>query len=161
MRVAPVSADLLIKLALAAAVVGGAWYLATRARAAIDGVLPDWSLPDVGAWVDGAGRFVGDVGTTIGDGAGYVADTFGGTAHNTMPNYDMGSSPEWNPYGIALTPAQRDVYDTTVERGTIFGDAWDWLARIGNQVPPGYGAPDVGIGYGGIDARRIDRQLGY
>lgn len=153
MRVAPVSADLLIKLALAAAVVGGAVYLANRARNAIGGV-----LPDVGAWVDGAGRFVGDVGSTLSDGAAWIG-TYGGTGQ--LPNYDpaswdLGSSPAWNPYGIAMTPAQREVYDTTLAEGTVFGKAWDWLARIGNQVPTPYTPSDPVR-----DIRRIDNALGY
>lgn len=156
MRVAPVSADLLIKLALVAAVVGGAVYLARRARAALGDVLP--GLPDVGAWVDSAGAFVGDVGSSIGSGAGYVADGLGGTAHNTAPNYDLGASPDWNPYGIAMTSDQRKVYDTTVERGTVFGDVWDWLARIGNQVPTQYGPPPPDPVQ---QIRRIDNALGY
>lgn len=157
MKVAPVSADLLIKLAIAAAVVGGAVYLANRARNALGEVLPDWSMPDLGAWVDGAGRFVGDVGSTIGDGASYVADTFGGTAHNTNPaTWNYGAAPAWNPYGVTMTPAQREVYDQTIERGTIFGNAWDWLARIGNQVPTPYTPSDPVR-----DVRRIDNALGY
>lgn len=158
MKVAPVSADLLIKLALAAAVVGGAVYLANRARTALGDVLPDWSMPDLGAWVDGAGRFVGEVGGTLSDGAEWVG-TYGGTA--PLPNYDpatwsLGSAPEWNPFGIAMTPAQREVYDQTLERGTIFGDAWDWLARLGNQIPPTYKPSDPVR-----DVRRIDNALGY
>jgi hypothetical protein len=151
MKVAPVSADLLIKLALVAAVVGGAVYLARRATAALGGV-----LPDVGAWVDSAGAFVGDIGSGISDGAGYVADNLGGTAHNTPISYDLGSAPAWNPYGVAMTPAQRQVYDETVARGTIFGDAWDWLARIGNQVPYTPPPPDPVQ-----QIRRIDNALGY
>lgn len=158
MKVAPVSADLLIKLAMVAAVVGGAWYLANRTREAIGGV-----LPDVGAWVDGAGRLAGDVGSTISSGAGWVGDTFGGTAHNTNPaSWDFGSSPAYNPYGVTMTPAQRETYDKTVAGGTVFSNAWDWITSIGNQVPPSYHTPaDEGIGYGAIDARRIDRELGY
>lgn len=154
MRVAPVSADLLIKLAMAALVVGGAVYLARRATQALGDALP--SFPDVGAWVDSASEFAGDVGSTIGAGTGWVADTFGGTAHTTPPNYDMGSSPAWNPYGVAMTPAQREVYDTTIERGTVFGDVWDFLARIGNQVPTAPPPPDPVQ-----QIRRIDNALGY
>ena len=154
MRVAPVSADLLIKLALAAVVVGGAVYLARRATQALGDALP--SFPDVGAWVDSAGDFVGSVGSSVGQGAGWVADNFGGTAHTTAPNYDLGSSPAWNPYGIAMTPAQRGIYDDTVARGTIFGDVWDFLARIGSQVPSSPPPPDPVQ-----SIRRIDNALGY
>jgi len=155
LKVSPVSADLLIKLALAAAVVGGAWYMARRARAALGEVLPDWSLPDLGAWVDGAGRFAGDVGTTISDGAGYVADTFGGTAHTTDPA-TWNLPPLDNPYGVWLTPEQRKVHDAAVAEGTVFGKAWDWLARIGNQVPSTPPPPDPVQ-----QIRRIDNALGY
>lgn len=152
MKVTPVSADLLIKLAMVAAVVGGAVYLANRARGALGDV-----LPDVGAWVDGAGRFVGDVGSTIGDGASYVADTFGGTAHNTNPaTWDYGSSPAWNPYGVTMTPAQRDVYDTAMERGNPISNFFGWVASIGNQVPTPYTPSDPVR-----DIRRIDNALGY
>lgn len=155
MKVAPVSADLLIKLALAAAVVGGAWYMARRARAAIDGVLPDWTMPDLGAWVDGAGRFVGDVGSTVGDGARWAADSLGGTAHNTDPA-TWNLPPLDNPYGVYLTLEQRKVYDAAVERGTVFGDVWGFITRIGNQVPDPIRPSDPVR-----DIRRIDNALGY
>ena len=155
MKIAPVSADLLIKLALAAAVVGGAVYLARRATNTLGDLLPEF--PDVGAWVDSAGAFVGDVGSTLNTGATYVADTFGGTAHNTNPA-SWNLPPLDNPYGVYLTPEQRKVYDATVEEGTVFGKAWDWLASIGNQVPTQYAPPPPDPVQ---QIRRIDNALGY
>lgn len=156
MKVAPVSADLLIKLALAAAVVGGAWYLANRARNALGDMLPDWSMPDVGAWVDGAGRFAGDVGSTLNDGAAWVA-TYGGTT--PFPNYDPSTWAPLDPgntFGIGLTPEQRAVHDAMpADDRNLFEYVWGWAKSL-NPAPA-----DLPIGYGAIDARRIDRQHGY
>lgn len=154
MKIAPVSADLLIKLALIAAVVGGGVYLVRRASSAIGGALPDF--PDVGAWVDSATNFVGDVGSVASDGAGWVADNLGGTAHNTNPA-SWNLPPLDNPYGVYLTAEQRKVYETTVQGGTVFSNAWDWIARMGNQVPTytPFNPDPV------QDIRRIDNALGY
>lgn len=171
MKVAPVSADLLIKLALVALVVGGGVYLVRRASNAIGGafdVLPD--LPDVGAWVDSAARFAGDVGDTVGSGAGWVGDTFGGTAHITNPATFPTLDNQW---GIYLTPEQRQVYDTQVSRpnpvyrgvnaigGSITGtrdfSLGSWIYDLVNPEPvfTPFNPDPV------QDIRRIDNALGY
>lgn len=154
MKVAPVSADLLIKLALLGVVVVGGVYLVRRASSAIGDALPD--LPDVGAWVDRAGQFAGDVGDTVGGGATWVADTFGGTAHTTNPADFAPSVWLQNPYGIYLSPEQQKVHDATVEQGTTIGNLWDWVVKLGNQVPAPTYSPDPRQ-----DIRRIDNALGY
>lgn len=55
MKVAPVSADLLVKLALGAALVGGAWWAITRARSAAGDALAGaasaaWDTVGDAAW---------------------------------------------------------------------------------------------------------------
>lgn len=54
MKIAPVSGDLLVKLALLGAMGAGAWYLVQRARASLPAwqmpTLPDFTLPDWPDW---------------------------------------------------------------------------------------------------------------
>lgn len=130
MKVAPVSADLLIKLAMAGVVVGVAVYYARR----VAGALPsfDLELPDVGAWVDRAGAFVGEVGTAVGEGATWVGDNLGGRAHITDP---ATFPPLTNPWGIYLTAEQQRAHDAYVAEGTVLGSVVDFISRLGNQVP--------------------------
>lgn len=152
MKVAPVSADLLIKLALAAVVVGGGVYLARRAWSALPG-LPDFQLPDVGAWVDGAGRFVGGVGATVGDGAAWIGDTFGGTAHVTNP---ATLPPIDNPYGVYLTDEQRRIVDAAGDR-SLWEVTREWFNDLITPDPiPLTTTPGMVA-----DIRRIDNALGY
>lgn len=171
MRVAPVSADLLIKLALVALVVGGGVYLVRRAGNAIGDALPDFS--GVGAWVDSAANFAGDVGNSVGEGAGWVADTFGGAAHNTDPATLPQSAWLQNPYGIYLSPDQQKVYDNQVSQpnpvyrgvnavgGAITGtrdfSLGSWIYDLVNPEPvfTPFNPDPV------QDIRRIDNALGY
>ena len=55
MKVAPVSADLLIKLALGAVVLGGVWYAYRQTRASLDNL--SQSASSAAAWVGDAAQF--------------------------------------------------------------------------------------------------------
>lgn len=165
MKVAPVSADLLIKLALAAAVIGVGVWAVRRTTQAISG-----AIPDVGGWIDDASSRIGVVASSLGTTVQDLANEWGRPGYappDQLPTLD-------NPWGIYLTDEQKHVQAEIAARpnpiyrgvsavgaGLSGNSDWTlgtWIYDVFNPEPP---PPDVGIGYGGIDARRIDRQLGY
>ncbi len=168
MKVAPVSADLLIKLALAAAVIGVGVWAVRRTTSAISG-----AIPDVGGWIDDASSRLGVVMDSLGAGVTSFSERWGvnhAIPPDQFPTLD-------NPWGITLTPEQQRVQQEIANRPNpiyrgvnaigsgITGDGnftlGGYLYDLLNPSPPWATPPYVPIGEGAQDARRIDRALGY
>lgn len=129
MKISPVSGDLLVKLAMGAAVVGGVYLLTRRA---IDG-LPTWpSLPDFGGALAGALDTVTDAGQR-------AASTIG-------VNYAQDLPPTSNPYGISMTPAEQAIADNYRPFGGALDRLFntDWAANEARRL------------YAATDPRRLD-----
>ncbi|MCM3565921.1 hypothetical protein [Hydrogenophaga intermedia] len=163
MKVAPVSADLLIKLAIGVAVIGVGVWAVRRTSQAISGAIPD--LPDVGGWVSSAAGAVGDA---VGGAAEAASDGFWAAENWTRDTFEQAQARRnavLASLGTAVNPANPEnlaYRGVNAVGGAITGQRdfslGVWLYELFNPEPP---PPDVGIGYGGIDARRIDRQVGY
>lgn len=164
MKVAPVSADLLVKLAIGALVVGGGVYLVRRAWAGLP------TLPDVGGLVSGAIDTVGDFAS---DTADAVTDTFWTAEYwardvrdNVQAGFGQAADFTWRQATTTLNPAstQNAVYGGVNAIGSsVTGDSnWNlggWLYDLLNPDPMAPLPPR------GTDARaavrRIDNALGY
>lgn len=159
MKVAPVSADLLIKLALGAAVIGVAVWAVRRTTTALGEAIPD--LPDFGAWASSAGHAIGSAADSASS-AFWAAEDW---TRDTFANATERRDAVLSSIGTAVNPAsdQNLAYRGVNALGSsLTGDSHftlgGWLYDLLNPAPP---PPDQGIGYGAIDARRIDRSLGY
>lgn len=161
MKVAPPSADLLIKLAIGVAVVGAAWWAVRRAGQAFDELTPD--LPDLGAWVNGAG-------SAITNAASVVGDTFTEANDWAEGVFDRAEARRDAIVGTVATAVNPTNPDNLAYRGVnavgsrLTGDAsfslGSWVYDLINPQPITT-QQFIGIGSGAQDARRIDRQLGY
>lgn len=161
MKVAPPSADLLIKLAIGAAVIGVAWWGVRRAGRAIDELTPD--LPDLGAWVNGAGSAITNAASAVG-GAFTEANDW---ATDVFDRAEARRDAIVGTVATAVNPASPDnlAYRGVNAVGArLTGDGsfslGGWLYDLINPQPV-TGQQFIGIGSGAQDARRIDRQLGY
>lgn len=158
MKVAPVSADLLIKLALVALVVGGGVYLVRRASGAIGD-----ALPDVGGWIDA-------VSDSVSNATDSAVDTF-----YEAENWSRNIHDEWREgiglgvdYGVrqvqtSFNPAsdQNLIYRGVNAIGGAATGSNDfslgsWLYDVFNTPEPTPFNPDPVQ-----DIRRIDNALGY
>lgn len=159
MKIAPPSADLLIKLALVALVVGGGVYLVRRASGAIGD-----ALPDVGGWIDSAVDAVGNATDS-------AVDTF-----YEAENWSRNIHDEWREgiglgvdYGVrqvqtSLNPASTDnlIYRGvnaigSKATGTADFSLGSWIYDLVNPAPvfTPFNPDPV------QDIRRIDNALGY
>lgn len=161
MKIAPISADLLVKLALVALVVGGGVYVARR----VWGSLPSLpGLPDVGAWVDSASNFVGDTAAAAGEQYNSANDWAREVHDEWRDGIGMGVDYSVRQVQTSLNPgsSQNLIYrGVNAVGGSVTGSKdfslGSWIYDLVNPAPaaPVYSANPV------QDIRRIDNALGY
>ena len=144
MKIAPVSGDLLVKIAIG----GGVLLLAAMAlRRATDGISSAASSVwnPITSYVDGVRQTVGQAADAVYDGAAWVAEAGGGSLHNVPPDTLVPPgyyTPFWAGGALVPIPEPRVNYQADVRRiDNAIDNANDFAA---NQ---GYGSVSNDAGY--------------